>query len=131
MQIKQSRSSANIVTPPENIFWKSAPGTLEKDEDALIGANRELEEEIGVTAAKIEKISEFYVSPGFLTEKMFLYLATDLIETAQNLEEDEILSVEKITFPEAFEKIKNGEIEDAKTIIGLILAGVRFGFVFE
>ncbi len=106
-------------------------GTLEKGEDAKTGANRELEEEIGVTAAKVEKLSEFYVSPGFLTEKMFLYLATDLTETAQNLEEDEILSIEKLTFPEAFEKIKNGEIEDAKTIIGLILAGVRFGFIFE
>ena len=106
-------------------------GTLEKDEDASIGANRELEEEIGVTAAKIEKLSEFYVSPGFLSEKMYLYLATELTQTAQNLEEDEILSIEKITFPEAFEKIKNGEIEDAKTIIGLILAGARFGFIFR
>jgi ADP-ribose pyrophosphatase len=106
-------------------------GTLEKTEDAKIGANRELEEEIGVTAAKIEKLSEFYVSPGFLTEKMFLFMATDLTETEQNLEEDEILSIEKISFPEAFEKIKNGEIEDAKTIVGLILAGAKFGFVYD
>ena len=106
-------------------------GTLEDGEDALKGAKRELEEEIGVTAAKIEKLSEFYVSPGFLTEKMFLFMATDLTETAQNLEDDEILSIEKLTFPEAFEKIKNGEIEDAKTIVGLILAGAKFGFSFE
>lgn len=106
-------------------------GTLEKGEDAEKGAKRELEEEIGVTAAKIEKLSEFYVSPGFLTEKMFLFMATDLTETAQNLEEDEILTIEKLTFPEAFEKIKNGEIEDAKTIVGLILAGAKLGFSFE
>ena len=106
-------------------------GTLESGEDAEKGAKRELEEEIGVTAAKIEKLNQFYVSPGFLTEKMFLFMATNLTETEQNLEEDEILTIEKLSFPEAFEKIKNGEIEDAKTIVGLILAGAKFGFVFE
>jgi ADP-ribose pyrophosphatase len=103
-------------------------GTLEKGESPEIGALRELEEEIGVTAEKIEKLTEFFVSPGFLTEKMHVYMASDLTETQQNLEEDEILFVEKFTFPEAFEKIKNGEIQDAKTIVGVILAGERFGF---
>ncbi|MGC2237304.1 MAG: NUDIX hydrolase [Pyrinomonadaceae bacterium] len=103
-------------------------GTLNKDESPEIGARRELEEEIGVTTEKIEKLTEFYVSPGFLTEKMHVYMASDLTETQQNLEEDEILVVEKLSFPEAFEKIKNGEIQDAKTIVGLILAGERFGF---
>lgn len=105
-------------------------GTLEKGESPEIGAARELEEEIGVTSDKIEKLTEFYVSPGFLTEKMHVYMASDLTETAQNLEEDEILTIEKLTFPESFEKIKNGEIQDAKTIVGLILAGERHGFRF-
>jgi ADP-ribose pyrophosphatase len=105
-------------------------GTLEKGESPEIGAARELEEEIGVTSDKIEKLTEFYVSPGFLTEKMHVYVASDLTETAQNLEEDEILSIERLTFPDAFEKIKNGEIQDAKTIVGLILAGARFGFSY-
>lgn len=103
-------------------------GTLEKGESPETGAIRELEEEIGVTAEKIEKLTEFYVSPGFLTEKMHVFMASDLTETAQKLEEDEILSIEKLAFPDAFEKIKNGEIQDAKTIVGLILAGERFGF---
>src|SRR5262245_17056177 len=53
-------------------------GTLNQDEDPLEGANRELEEEIGVRAEKVEKLAEFYVSPGFLTEKMFVFLATGL-----------------------------------------------------
>ncbi|MCU1290457.1 MAG: ADP-ribose pyrophosphatase [Acidobacteria bacterium] len=105
-------------------------GTLNAGEDPQIGAERELEEEIGVKAKKMEKLSEFYVSPGFLTEKMHLYLATDLTETGQNLDEDEVLSVEKFTFAEAFEKIANKEIQDAKTIIGLILAGAKFGFSY-
>lgn len=103
-------------------------GTLNKDENPEKGALRELEEEIGVTAKNIEKLSEFYVSPGFLEEKMFVYMATNLTETEQKLEEDEILSIVKLSFAEAFKKIKSGEIEDAKTIVGLILAGGKFGF---
>lgn len=106
-------------------------GTLNRGEDPLTGARRELEEEIGVTSDNIKKLTEFYVSPGFLTEKMFVYLATDLREGKQNLEEDELLTIEKLTFPEAFEKIKTGEIRDAKTIAGLILSGAKFGFSYS
>ena len=105
-------------------------GTLNLEEDPFEGAKRELEEEIGAVAGKIEKLTEFWVSPGFLTEKMHLYLATDLTETAQNLEEDEILTLERYSFPEAFELIRKNEIQDAKTMIGLILAGARFGRIF-
>ena len=106
-------------------------GTLEKHESAEIGAKRELEEEIGVTAGNIEKLTEFYVSPGFLTEKMFVYLATDLIEVGQKLEADELLTIEKYTFPALYAKIRNNEIQDAKTMLSLILAGAKFGFSFE
>lgn len=105
-------------------------GTLNAGEDPELGATRELEEEIGVRAAKIEKLTEFYVSPGFLTEKMFVFLATGLTETAQNLEADELLTIERHSFPTLFEMIRNGEIEDAKTIAGLIMAGGRLGFSF-
>jgi ADP-ribose pyrophosphatase len=114
----------------EKFLLEIPAGTLDKDEPPEIAAARELEEEIGVKAGKIEKLTEFYVSPGFLTEKMFVYLMTDLEESKQNLEEDEILVVERLTFPEAFEKIRNGEIQDAKSMVGLILAGERFGFRF-
>ena len=105
-------------------------GTLNKGENPLNGARRELEEEIGVTSENIEKLVEFYVSPGFLTEKMNVYLATGLIESKQNLEDDEILTIEKLTFKEAFEKIRSNEIKDAKTICGLILTGAKLGFPF-
>jgi ADP-ribose pyrophosphatase len=114
----------------EKFLLEIPAGTLDKDEAPEIAAARELEEEIGVKARKIEKLIEFYVSPGFLTEKMFVYLMTDLEESEQNLEEDEILAVERFTFPEAFERIRSGEIQDAKTIVGLIFAGERFGFRF-
>jgi len=106
-------------------------GTLNAGEDPEIGAIRELEEEIGVRAGKIEKLSEFYVSPGFLTEKMHVFLASDLTETQQNLEEDEILTIERHGFDALFGMIRDGEIEDAKTIAGVILAGARLGFPFN
>jgi len=105
-------------------------GTLNAAEDPEIGAGRELEEEIGVTAEKIEKLTEFYVSPGFLTEKMHVYLATGLTEVGQKLEEDELLTIERHSFPALFEMIRDGGIEDAKTIAGLILAGARLGHQF-
>jgi ADP-ribose pyrophosphatase len=100
-----------------------AAGTLEKGEDPKTAAIRELEEEIGVTADHIELISQFYVSPGFLTEKMFVYKATGLTEVGQKLEEDEVLTIERMPLAEALDLVRSGEIEDAKTIIGLLLAG--------
>jgi ADP-ribose pyrophosphatase len=106
-------------------------GTLSENEPPEIGAARELEEEIGVRAKNIEKLCEFYVSPGFLTEKMNLFLATDFTEVVQNLDEDEFLVIERISFEVALKKIRNNEIKDAKTIIGLILAGARLGFPYK
>lgn len=106
-------------------------GSLEQGESPETAAARELEEEVGVRAGSIEKIAEFYVSPGFLTEKMFVYLATELTETSQRLEEDELIELERLTFPQAFDLIHSGGIEDAKTIVGLMMAGARFGFSFS
>lgn len=103
-------------------------GSLDEGESPETGARRELEEEIGVTAENFEQIAAFYVSPGFLTEKMFVFLATGLKETSQSLDDDEIVEIVRISFERAFEMTRSGEIEDAKTIVGLTLAGARFGF---
>ena len=103
-------------------------GSLDGDELPETGAARELEEEIGVRAERIEKIAEFYVSPGFLTEKMYLFLATELTETSQNLDEDEFVEIERIPLETALEMVRDGLIEDAKTIAGLTIASSRFGF---
>ena len=116
--------------PAQKYLYEIPAGSLDKNENPESGARRELEEEIGVTAGRLEKLTEFYVSPGFLSEKMFVFLATDLTETAQNLEADEILEIEKFTFEQVFEMIRKNEIEDAKTIVGLIFAGAKFGFNF-
>jgi ADP-ribose pyrophosphatase len=75
----------------------------------------------------MEKLCEFFVSPGFLEEKMWVYLATELTETKQTLEEDEFLEVVRMPFGQALSMITTGEIEDAKTIIGVMLAAPRVG----
>ncbi len=88
-------------------------------------ARRELEEELGVVAEKLELLIEFYVSPGYFTEKMWIYLATDLRATQQNLDEDENIEIIKVPFDRALKMIETGEIVDAKTIIGIPLAAQR------
>ena len=120
--VKQYRHAAG------KYLWEIPAGSLEKGEDAKEGAARELEEEIGVTAKNIEKLSEFYVSPGFLSEKMFVFMATDLTETVQNLEADELIEVKRFSFDELSKMIRHNEIEDAKTMVGVILAAHKFGF---
>ena len=100
-------------------------GRLEPGEDPETAALRELEEEIGHRASTIEKLAEFYVSPGFLDEKMHLYLATGLTESAQNLDHDEHIDIVRFPLDEAAQKAREGEFHDAKTIIGLIFARDR------
>src|SRR5215204_7437320 len=102
-------------------------GSLADGERPEAGAARELEEELGLVADRLEKLSEFFVSPGFCEEKMWVYLATGLSEGQQLLDEDEILEVVRLPISEALEMITSGEIQDAKTIIGLMLAAPRVG----
>jgi len=102
-------------------------GTLNDGERPEMGAARELEEELGLIAGRMEKLSEFFVSPGFLEEKMWVYLATELAEGKQRLDEDELLDIVRLPISDALEMISSGEIQDAKTIISLMLAAPRDG----
>jgi len=113
--------------PAVRYLLEAPAGTLKRGEVPEEGAARELEEELGFVAARLEKLSEFFVSPGFCEEKMWVYLATDLMETRQQLEDDEILEVVRIPFSQALSMITTREIEDAKTIIGVMLAAPRVG----
>lgn len=103
-------------------------GGIEPGETFEQAAKRELEEEIGYAAGKIEKLTEFYVSPGFLTEKMHVFLATELTESTQNLDEDEIVEIVRLPLAEAIEMSYDGRIEDAKTIVGLMMANAKLAF---
>jgi ADP-ribose pyrophosphatase len=102
-------------------------GTLNRGEAPEEGAARELEEELGLVATNLTRLVEFFVSPGFCEEKMWIYLATGLSETAQRLDDDELIEVVRLPLARALEMVADGEIEDAKTIIGLMLAAKQTG----
>lgn len=113
--------------PAVRYLLEAPAGTLADGERPEAGAARELQEELGLVAARLEKLSEFFVSPGFCEEKMWVYLATELSEGKQLLDDDEILEVVRLPIDDALEMITSGEIQDAKTIIGLMLAAPRVG----
>src|SRR2546427_11151262 len=111
--------------PAVRYLLEAPAGTLKRGEAPEVGAARELQEEVGYVAGRLEKLSEFFVSPGFCEEKMWVYLATELTETQQRLEEDEVIEIVRVPFSQALSMITTGEIEDAKTIIGVMLAAPR------
>jgi ADP-ribose pyrophosphatase len=94
-------------------------GTLESGEKPEDCARRELEEETGYTCQAITKLLECFVAPGYSTEKIHIYLAKGLTKTRPRTEEDEKITVETYPFEAALAKIQSGEIQDAKTIVGL------------
>jgi ADP-ribose pyrophosphatase len=100
-------------------------GSRDNFETPEAAAARELQEELGLVAARWEKLTEFFPSPGFLTEKMWVYLATELTETDAGPEDDELIEVVRLPLTRALDMIAAGEIEDAKTIIGLTLTAAR------
>jgi ADP-ribose pyrophosphatase len=103
----------------EDVLLEIPAGKLEKDEDPKDCALRELEEETGKKAFKIQELFYFYTSPGFSNEKLFLFAAFDLKDTKQNLDTDEIVDVEILPLEEALNMVRSGEIKDAKTATGL------------
>ncbi len=96
-------------------------GTIDADEPPEVTAPRELTEETGYTAGRIEKVAEWYVSPGVMNERMFLFVCRDLVAGERELELDEQLETLIVTWDEAFAMIADGRIEDAKTILALHL----------
>jgi ADP-ribose pyrophosphatase len=104
-------------------------GTLEPGENPDLAAPRELLEETGDQAATWHKLGGFYTAPGILTEFLQVYLATDLTPGPNNLEFDEHIEVITVPWGEAIAMIRRREIEDAKTIAGLMLAGLHLELI--
>ncbi|MCC7350519.1 MAG: NUDIX hydrolase [Phycisphaerales bacterium] len=96
-------------------------GTLDKKEDPMNCAGRELQEETGYLAGRLQRLGGFYSSPGVLSEKLYAFAAYDLQRTATALEDDEEIEVMETSFDEAIEMIRQGQIIDAKTIATLLM----------
>jgi ADP-ribose pyrophosphatase len=95
-------------------------GTLEPPEPAIKTAERELIEETGYRAERIDFLHAFFLSPGILDERMHLYLATGLTEGETAREEGEEIENWLVPLEEAVQMVFRGEIEDAKSIVGLL-----------
>ncbi|HAL55849.1 MAG TPA: NUDIX hydrolase [Bacteroidetes bacterium] len=111
--------------PIKKHLYELPAGKLDPSEDPPACAARELEEETGFIAGSLRKLAAIYTSPGFCTEQLHIFLATDLIrsEKGQRLEEGELgLTVESMPLKRAVEMIEEGEIVDGKTICGILLA---------
>ncbi|MBE7469217.1 MAG: NUDIX hydrolase [Anaerolineae bacterium] len=104
-------------------------GSLEVGEDPDRAAPRELLEETGDQAAMWHKLGGFYASPGILTEYLHLYLATDLTPGPNQLEFDEHIELVTVPWADVITMIGQGKIKDAKTIAGLMLAGLHRGLI--
>ena len=94
-------------------------GTLEKGETPLATAKRELAEETGLTGGRWRELASFYTTPGFCRERMHLFLAEDVVPGEAHQADDE--SIELVRVPAGELEARLGEIEDAKTLAGLLL----------
>ena len=101
-------------------LWELPAGTIEKGEDPLVCAGRELREETGYEAAKIDRLIEFYPSPGFCTELLTTFLARDLVFKGQELDETERITTEAIPLKESIQMVRDNRIRDAKTAATLL-----------
>lgn len=110
----------NLRRTVGKILWELPAGTLDAGETPDACAARELEEETGYRAGVIAPLTDFFSSPGILNERMYGFLATELEETSQALDENEEIEVFPIPQWQVRDMLKDGHIEDAKTIALLL-----------
>ena len=102
-------------------------GKLEAGEQPEVCAHREIREEIGMKAGSLEKVGTFYLAPGYSTEFMHVFLATDLQPDPLPGDEDEFLTVETYPVDQVFRLIDSAQLLDAKTLAALMLVRNRLG----
>jgi len=111
--IRQFRHAAG------GFIYEIPAGKLHHGEDPTDCASRELEEEVGYRAGKLELLSSIFTAPGFTDEVIHVYKATGLTTGRQQLDRDEVLEVVEMPLLEAIKMIETGAIRDAKSIVGL------------
>ena len=112
----------------EGFLYEIPAGRLDDGESPDACAHRELREETGCTAQRVEHLFTMYTTPGFTDEKIHLFLATGLVHGDAKPEADEFMTLETVTLSRALAMVERGEIQDAKTALGLLYAaGFRAG----
>jgi ADP-ribose pyrophosphatase len=120
--IKQYRYAAG------GFIYEIPAGRLDAGEDPAVCARRELEEETGCTAERVEFLTTILTTPGFCDERIHLFMAVGLTMGEHRRERDEFMDVEHVTLSQALAMVERGEIRDSKTVCGLLFAaGFRAG----
>jgi len=107
--------------PADRYLWEIPAGKIDDGENAFQAAQRELGEETGLTAKTWKELVSFYPSPGFVEEKMTIFVATDLTQGEAHNMDDEKIETRWFTPEEIWDGIQTGEIADAKTLIGFLM----------
>lgn len=105
-------------------LWELPAGKIDPGEDPLTTARRELTEEAGQIAGKIEALGNTLTTPGFCDEVIHLFRATELVDCPTRHETHEVIEIHWLEFSQVMKQIKEGVIRDAKTVIGLMLASL-------
>ena len=111
--------------PTEQVMLEVPAGGVDEGEKAAEAAQRELGEECGQRAGRLERLGGFYVSPGFCNEFVHVFLATELEPVERRPDPDEELEVVRLPLAEALRLVGAGEIRDGKSIIGLTWAWAK------
>jgi ADP-ribose pyrophosphatase len=120
--LKQYRYAA------EDYLYEIPAGRLDPGEHPIDCARRELKEETGCTAERVEPLLTFYTTPGFTDEKIHLFMASGLRHGETGKESDEFIEVQTFPLSQALGMVGSGEIRDGKTALGLLyVAGFRIG----
>ncbi len=108
--------------PAKTNLLELPAGVMEEGEAPGASARREIREEIGMAAGELRSIGTFFLAPGYSTEFMYVFLATQLTAAPLKGDEDEFISVEKIPVQQVTQMVAAGQVQDAKTLAALFLA---------
>ena len=120
--VRQFRHAAN------GYVYEIPAGRLDAGEEPSACAARELKEETGCTAARLDLLTSFFTTPGFTDERIHAFMASDLTRGEASQEQDEFMTLEPTPMSRALEMIKSGELNDAKSALTILFAaGFRLG----
>jgi ADP-ribose pyrophosphatase len=108
--------------PANRFLWEIPAGKIDDGENVFQAAQRELSEETGLTAKSWKELVTFFPSPGYVEEKMTLFVATDLTQGQAHNMDDERIETRWFTPEEIWDGIHKGDIMDAKTLIGFLMS---------
>ena len=123
--VRQYRYAVN------EIMLEVCAGLIEAGEDPVQAAEREMQEELGVKAKTLQRVGEFYASPGFCTEMFTLFLATGLEKSSLPQDEDENVSVIELALSDIPKMIREGKIRDSKTFAALSWLMAKEGILID